>query len=333
MIFLLFVFGCIVGSFLNVCIYRIPRGSRYQFDEEAEGEETGSSDGADSYATSEQSVEPETPEQNENSNSPIPSLHKTEESEKTLNKELNGHALHENLTVFYPKRSFCPTCGMQLLWYHNIPVLSWLFLRGKCAFCRAPVSFRYPFVELLTGFFTVLVYLQFGFNPSSFITLIFIYALIVITFIDYDFYIIPNVITFPGIALGILLAAVNDYTDFFTEPLSDGLPTSFYGILAGGGFLWFISEFYFRLRKKEGLGFGDVKLLAMTGAFFGPQCSLQTIFIGSFVGSICGILAVLIKRNKFSQHIPFGPYLAIGTLIYIFSGLELFLDFFTSTNY
>lgn len=280
MLIVQFIFGLIIGSFLSVCIYRIPFG-RVESDE---------------------------------SSGPPP-----DESKSAASSDKKA------ISINYPTRSFCPQCQHQLLWWHNIPLMSWILLRGKCAFCKSPISARYPVVELLTGIISVLSFQNFGINPTGIVIFAFCCALIVISFIDYDYYIIPNVISLPGFALGMVLAAVNQVWHVFNPPLVSGLMDAVWGVLAGGGFLFVISEVYLRLRKKEGLGMGDVKLLAMTGAFFGVSGSLYTIFIGSLLGSVLGITLVLVSRRKFSQQLPFGPYLALGTLIYIFVGNQLIL--------
>lgn len=228
----------------------------------------------------------------------------------------------EKISISDPPRSFCPNCKAQLSWYHNIPILSWIFLRGKCAFCQAPISARYPVVELLTAIVSVMSFQSFGMNPTGAVIFIFCAALIVISFIDYDYYIIPNVISLPGVVIGLVLAGINQFFSVFNAPIVPDLKNAFYGLLAGAGFLLFISEIYLRLRKKEGLGMGDVKLLAMTGALFGLEGSLYTIFIGSFLGSILGILLVVCSGRKMSQQLPFGPYLALGTFVYIFAGTD-----------
>lgn len=273
------IFGLIIGSFLSVCIYRIPIG---RFDSYVEG------------------------------NPP-------EDGESDLVEK------KEQISIGYPARSFCPKCRNQLSWYHNIPLFSWLFLRGRCAFCKEKISARYPAVELLTALMSVASFQMYGLTPTGFLIFAFCAALIVISFIDYDYFIIPNVISYPGFILGIIVAGVNQWTGIFKAPVSANLMDAFWGVLAGAGFLLLVSEVYMRLRKKEGLGMGDVKLLAMTGAFFGPEGSLYTIFIGSFLGSVLGILLVLCVGRKMSQALPFGPYLALGTIAYLFAGNQIVL--------
>ncbi len=275
------VFGLIIGSFLSVCVYRIPLG-RYKG-----------------------LVDLDRPEDED----PAPEIPKTPQGEV--------------ITIAYPPRSFCPHCHKQLAWYHNIPVLSWLFLRGKCAFCSTSISVRYPTIELLSGISAALSFGQFGLTTTGIIIYAFCAALIVISFIDYDYYIIPNVISIPGTVLGIILGVVNTYFDVVFPPLTSGIVESGLGVLFGGGFLLLISEIYMRVRKKVGLGVGDIKLLAMTGAFFGPEAAIYTIFVGSLLGSIFGVLIMLCRGRGVSHPIPFGPYLAVGIFLYIFVGLDL----------
>lgn len=275
------IFGAIIGSFLSVCIYRIPLGrddlGLYE-DEETEGQ--------------------------------------IEESAQEVPEE-------EPISVCSPKRSFCPSCKEQLLWWHNVPVLSWVILGGKCYFCKEKISARYPFVEFLSALFCFLSYYTFGFSLTAAVIYIFCCALIVITFIDYDYYIIPNLITFPGFFIACGIAVLNHFTHIFQSPVASGIPEAFYGVLAGAGFLFLVSEVYLRLRKREGLGMGDVKLLAVTGALLGPEAAIYTIFMGSLLGSVLGGGLILFFSRRFSQHLPFGPYLAFATVLYIFTGLDL----------
>lgn len=279
------VFGLIIGSFLSVCIYRIPIGKGW--DEEDLSLSPGS----------------------------LPETEKVKSEPKPQNVGAQSFSS--------PKRSLCPKCGKQLLWWHNIPLISWFLLGGKCGFCKAAIPFRYPLVEMLSALAAAMSYINFGPTATAFIVFAFCAALIVISVIDYDYYIIPNVISLPGTVIGVALAGINNYFHIFTFPLCATLLDSVFGILAGGGFLYLVSEGYFRLRKKEGLGMGDVKLLAMTGAFFGPEGSIYTIFVGSLLGSVLGILLILLSGRKFSHQLPFGPYLALGTTLYLFMGTEV----------
>lgn len=225
-----------------------------------------------------------------------------------------------DISVNKPARSFCPKCKAQLKWYHNIPVISWLILGGNCAFCKTSISVRYPSVELLSALFACLSVINFGVTWTALAIYLFCAALIVISFIDYDFYIIPDVISLPATLIGFILAGINQWTHIFYPPMVDGLLSALYGVLAGAGFLYVVAELYLKLRGREGLGLGDVKLLAMTGAFFGPHCALFTIFIGSLLGAVFGLLILLLGGKKITQEIPFGPYLAIATVLFIFTG-------------
>lgn len=271
-------FGLIIGSFLSVCIYRITLGRSSAVEEWDTDEEDNSA--ADSAPP-------------------------------------NSEFFEKKVTVSYPPRSFCPQCGEQLRWYHNIPVVSWLLLCGRCAFCKNPISMRYPVVELLSGTFCFLSYNSFGLTPTGIVVYAFCCALIVITFTDLDYYIIPNVVTYPGTILGLVIVGVNQYTGWFTAPIVNSLLESLYGFLAGAGILLLISEGYLRLRGKEGLGMGDVKLLAMTGVLFGYRASYNMIIIGSCLGAVLGLLLILIAGRKASQYIPFGPYLAFAAVVHI----------------
>lgn len=274
--------AAIIGSFLSVCIYRIPYGR-----------EKGP-----------------------------PNFDDTDEEPKQ--EEIGQENQKSEISISKPARSFCPHCNQQLLWWHNIPILSWIFLGGKCHFCKSKISFRYPLVELLSVFFAIASVVSFGLTATALVIYTFCAALIVISFIDIDYYIIPDVISLPGTVIGILLALANHFFHFFAWPLAPDFWTSLIGVAFGGGVLLLISELYYRVRKRIGLGLGDVKLLAMTGAFFGFEGAFATIFYGSLLGSIIGILMIVVFKRGASQHLPFGPYLALGTVIYIFTKRVLF---------
>ena len=195
-------------------------------------------------------------------------------------------------------------------------------LRGTCGFCKAPIPFRYVFVETLSAVACVLCYLQFGLSLSGLLAYIFVATMIVIAFIDLDYMIIPNVISYPGTAIGFALGAVNQFLSpasapLLGEPFTESLLDSAIGVLGSAGLLMAIWWLYLKLRKKEGLGLGDVKLLAMIGATFGIECALFTIFIGSMVGSVFGITLALLSKKGFQNYIPFGPYLVVAVCAYI----------------
>lgn len=241
------LFGAVIGSFLNVCIYRIPQG-------------------------------------------------------KSL--------LHPG--------SHCPQCGAGVRWYQNIPLVSYLILGGRCAQCRTPISIRYPLVEGLTGLFFLLVFLRFGFQPATLIYWIFVSALVVITFIDLDYQIIPDVISLPGIVVGFAAS-------FFIPWLrwSDAV----FGILLGGGILYMIAAGYEFITKKEGMGGGDIKLLAMIGAFMGWKAVLPIIFFSSLLGCLVGIPLMLIKKADSKLAIPFGPFLAAAAIIFLLYGSRIVQEY------
>lgn len=240
---IIFAFGTCVGSFLNVCICRIPAGK----------------------------------------------------------------------SIILPPSS-CPECSAQIRFYDNIPIISYLILFGKCRYCKTAISIQYPFVEILTGFFAVLVLYYFGFSTTALIYFIFIASLIVITFIDLKEQIIPDNITLSGIVIGFASSFI----------LKDMTPlNSLFGIVSGGGTLFLIAYGYERFRGIEGMGGGDIKLLAMCGAFLGWKAVIMTIFIGSFVGAAAGILVMLLQKKDTKHPIPFGPFLSIGSITYLFFGDSL----------
>ena len=259
------IFGLLIGSFLTVCIHRVPMGC-----------DKDDADGAPQPA-------PQT-----------------------------------GMSIISPARSVCPKCGRQLSWHHNIPVVSWIILRGRCAFCSQPISARYPAVVLLSALLALLSYQAYGLTATAALVFAFSCTLLVITFIDYDHYIIPNVITYPGTALGLGVGLLNQSLHCFRTPVTADIWDSLLGILLGAGFLAVIAEAYLKIRKIEGLGWGDVKLLAMTGALFGWQCSFYTIFLGSLIGAVVGMALVLCAGRKMSQMLPFGPFLALASLLYLF---------------
>ena len=238
-----FIFGVCIGSFLNVCICRLPAGK----------------------------------------------------------------------SIVHPPSS-CPGCNAAIRFYDNIPVLSWFILRGQCRNCHTPIAFRYVMVELMGGFMAVCVYLRFGPSVQGIIYFSFIAALLVITFIDIDYHIIPDVISLPGILLGFAAS-------FFIPTLN--WMDSLIGIMAGGGSLYAVAWGYERISGKEGMGGGDIKLLAMIGAFIGWQGVLLTIFMGSAIGTLVGLIDMRVKKKDMKMRIPFGPFLALGAIIHLFLGNEL----------
>jgi len=229
------------------------------------------------------------------------------------------YRLPQNLSIVSP-RSFCPQCRSPVRSYDNIPLLSYLLLRGKCRSCGAKISWRYPLMEALTGAFAVALYLKFGLTLGFFAFFAFTAALLVITFIDLDHRIIPDVISLPGIAVGFGLS-------FFLPAPS--WTDSLIGLLAGGGSLYLVAIGYEALTKREGMGGGDVKLLAMIGAWLGWKAVLFTLFFASLTGTLIGGGAMVVQRQGRHYAIPFGPFLAFGALAYLFFGPQL-IDWYLS---
>jgi leader peptidase (prepilin peptidase) / N-methyltransferase len=227
------LFGLMIGSFLNVCIYRLPR----------------------------------------------------------------------RLSPVRP-RSSCTTCGHLIAWYENIPIASYLVLRGRCRGCGSPISAMYPIIEAITGAMFLGAYLLYGPSVLLLSRLVFGCAMIVLFVIDLQHKILPNVITLPGIVAGLLLSVV----------AGPGWQASVIGIAAGGGLLWAIAETYYRLRKQEGLGMGDVKMLAMIGAFLGWKLMLLTLVLASFSGTIVGVGVLIAKKESLKYALPFGTFLAVGAI-------------------
>jgi len=209
---------------------------------------------------------------------------------------------HESLA--FPA-SHCTSCGRSLSWYENVPVLGWLALRGRCRTCHASISPIYPIVELITGALFVAAYWFFDLTPLLAVRLLFAAAMVVLFAIDLRHHILPNVITVPGIVIGFACS-------LFAPP---GWQASLIGIAAGGGILFAIAEGYYRVRHVEGLGMGDVKMLAMIGAFLGWQLMLVTLVLASIAGSIVGIGLIATGRGGMKLALPFGTFLAVGALV------------------
>jgi len=247
---LLGVLGLVVGSFLNVCIYRLPRGQ----------------------------------------------------------------------SVNWPG-SRCTTCDRSLAWYENIPVVSWVVLRGRCRTCGERISVMYPIVEVITAALFIAGYVIYGWTPLLAVRLAFTCAMIVLFVIDLQHYLLPNVITVPGIVIGFALSLV----------LPPGWKASLIGLIAGGGLLFAIAEAWYRFRGIEGLGMGDVKMLAMIGAFLGWKLMLVTLVLSSFAGSLIGVGAIALGRGGMKSMLPFGTFLAVGALTAAVAGdviLNWYLGFY-----
>jgi leader peptidase (prepilin peptidase)/N-methyltransferase len=215
-------------------------------------------------------------------------------------------------SVVWPA-SRCTNCGRHLAWFENIPIVSWVVLGGRCRTCRAPISPAYPVVELVTGLVFAGGTAVYGLTPLLFVRLAFACALIVLFAIDLRHQILPNVITLPGIVAGFLAS-------WFLPP---GWLSSAIGIVAGGGVLLAIAEGYRRVRGHEGLGMGDVKMLAMIGAFLGWPLMLLTLVLASFAGSLVGVGLLVSKRGGMQAALPFGTFLALGALVAAVAGVPI----------
>ena len=233
--------------------------------------------------------------------------------------------LPENKSIVFPP-SRCPKCQTLIAWYDNLPILSYLLLRGKCRACRATISLQYPMVELSMALFTAALYYKLSISFEFFFYLIFLASLLVIIFIDAHHQIIPDVISLPGILIGFAGSFFNTLVSWQSAGL---------GVLFGGGFLYSFALGYYFLTKRDGLGGGDIKLLAMIGAFLGWQSLLFVIFASSVTGSIIGIGA-MVKQGKGGQtKIPFGPFLAGAAIVYLFFKDNIFhyWHLYLSLNY
>jgi len=242
-IILIFVLGLIVGSFSNVCIYRIPR----------------------------------------------------------------------NESVIYPA-SHCPKCRTKIKPIDNIPLLSYILLKGRCRNCGSKISIQYPVVEFLTGLIYLIIYLTYGLSIQSLVYIILSSALIIIAFIDLQEQIIPDIISLPGIVVGLILSFIVPYISFINSAL---------GALVGGGIILIIAWVGSIIFKKEAMGGGDVKLAAMIGAFLGWRYTIISLFLGFFIGALVGIILILSKIKSKEDMVPFGPFIVLGSIITLLWGEKI----------
>ena len=240
---LIFILGLIVGSFSNVCIYRIPR----------------------------------------------------------------------NESIIFPA-SHCPKCCSNISPKDNIPLLSYILLKGRCRNCKSKISIQYPIVELLTGLIYLIIYLTYGLSVQFLIYIILSSALIIIAFIDLNEQIVPDVISLPGIVIGFILSFFVPYISFINSVL---------GIFAGGGIILIIGLAGSIIFKKEAMGGGDVKLAAMIGAFLGWRYIIISLFLGFFLGALAGIILILSKIKSREDVVPFGPFIVLGSLITLLWGEKI----------
>ncbi len=228
--------------------------------------------------------------------------------------------------------SSCTKCGKAIAPYDNIPVFSWLILGGKCRNCKTKISAMYPAVELLTGLLFLACYYAFGLTVDALKWAVFAALLVDLTITDLRERILPDVVNFFGLGVGLLFS-------FFTKP-TDGTALwlanrwfdfpppqpvlsfvdAILGAVAGSGLLWVVAEGYFRLRGREGMGLGDVKMMAAVGAFMGLKCTLLTVLAGSLLGSVIGIILIAVSKKDRNYELPFGTFLGAGALLVLFFG-------------
>jgi leader peptidase (prepilin peptidase) / N-methyltransferase len=215
--------------------------------------------------------------------------------------------------------SHCPNCGTPIKFYDNIPFLGYLILKGRCRKCGSVISIRYLLVEMITALIFATLFHLYGLSIELPILLVFASVLIVISFIDFDYYIIPDILSLGGIALGIIVSfGRSNFT----------LIDSILGVILGGGILYVIAKSYEVIRKREGMGGGDIKLLGMIGAFCGWKGVVFSLVTGSLVGTVIGIPLMLIKRQDTKYALPFGPFLSLGALLYTIAGNYIIQEFF-----
>ena len=231
------------------------------------------------------------------------------------------YRLPRNLSLLLPPSS-CPNCGKRIKIYENIPLISYLMLRGKCSKCKTKIPLSYPLVEVLTPFCFLLLYFQYSFSLHFFASCLFVCGLIALGFIDYKHQILPDEITLPGIALAIV------YSLFRNDlKLRDALT----GAVVGAGILLLIYTLYYILRKKEGLGMGDVTMMLMVGAFLGWKQTLLTLILASFGGSLIGIALILFAKKGAQHALPFGTFLAPAAFASLLYGQQI-INAYTSLS-
>ena len=229
--------------------------------------------------------------------------------------ELQGQEIPETSKYTLAKpRSACPSCEHMISALENIPVISYIFLRGKCRGCKAPISMRYPLIETLTGILIGLVSWKFGYSITTLFAWIFVFALITLTFIDFDTQLLPDDITLPLLWLGLLFNLNIGFTD---------LKSALLGAIAGYLILWSIYWLFKIVTGKEGMGYGDFKLLAAIGAWFGWQLLPAVILLSSVLGAVIGITLIVFAKRGRETPMPFGPFLAIGGIAALFFGQQL----------
>ncbi len=238
------------------------------------------------------------------------------------------HRIPRSQSIVRP-RSHCPHCNHLIRPWENVPILSFLFLRGKCSKCKAAISWVYPLIEFLTAVGFYLLFLKYGLTAPFWINAAFFSALIILIFIDLFHRILPDVITLGGTIAGLLLSPLQS-PEFLlgpfgfdpSGPMSRPL-NSMLGIALGAGILWLTARFYLAWRKVEGMGFGDIKMMAMVGAFLGPTFAFLTIFLGSLSGAVVGMAFIRLARKDRRYELPFGTFLGFGAIVSVLWGSRL----------
>ena len=319
---IVFIFGLFIGSFLNVCIYRLPRkgmlagrdlpGSREEQEAiwqalltqgliDADGMLQPTAYAADLSGEQLRGVSP---------------------AQRDAVLQLIKQSQY--IAVDKPKRSFCPHCHSQIAWFDNIPLISYLSLIGKCRSCHGLISGRYFLVELLTGLVGLTLYQTFGLSAFFFVYSLLSTGLIVATFVDFEFQIIPDEISVGGLAVGVILSLVfpqlHQTSDRFAALLQSAL-----GIVAGGGSIWLIGKFGELVFRKESMGGGDVKLMAMIGSVLGWQLAILIFFLEPCFGAVVGII---MRLRHGAEVIPYGPYLSLATFLVMLRGAEIIRYYF-----
>ena len=236
--------------------------------------------------------------------------------------------------------SACPNCKTAIKFYHNVPVLGWLMLGGKCSNCKEPIAWRYPAVELLTALVFVLTYRQIGFTVMLPVALVFVATMIALIFIDAEHMILPNVITYPLFVFALIVRVVfpivvsgHVFWDMLSSPINQlkGYPAwvvslagALFGALVGGGSLWLVGAIWKALRGVDAMGLGDVKMMFGVGALLGWRLTMLTIFLGAFAGALIGIVLVVKEKDRNLQmQLPFGIFLGIGSIVALLFGDRL----------
>lgn len=216
-------------------------------------------------------------------------------------------------SIIHPPSS-CPNCGKKIRFYDNIPLVSYLLLLGKCRHCRHPISWRYPAVEAMTGLLSLALFIRYGLSYQYILFLLFTASIVTISFIDLDHQIIPDILSLSGVIAGLAIAFI---------PGNISWLNSLIGIIAGGGSLFLVGFVYEKLTGKQGMGGGDVKLLAMIGAWMGWKALPFVLLISSLMGAVIGSVFLLAAGKGYRVRIPFGPFLSLGALLYLFFGPQL----------